>query len=584
MSFAISRSIRKYAVVLLGVLVVVIPALVFFGRRGYDERLLRCDSLVNSDPAAGAEMFFALVDSGYTPSCSGDRALCALVEAKSCIKNRLEYNGDSLLAVAAEYFNRQNDRIHFAESKLYQGRSHYNSSRYRDALLCGLTAVDAAKSIPDSLTTARAYDLIADVYGRTHFHIEEYRYRSQAADYFKGTNEINHLYAILAIAQSYFSMGDYVQSIAILDSICSEIGKSDDYLKILHRSIYSYPFFYQGDLSKAKDVILSLKTLDSEYVYDSEEREKLVEIYVKENNLDSAYYYMPSDTSTLEDRVASLSSKVKIALFEKDYESAVGLQDSMFWIANQIMEDILHQNFNEVQSDYQKAKLSKEKEHARSLKKRSLFTIGLSILVIITLLGGGYLYIRKRNTKSDARMEELSCEIRRFEVEFNQNKYNLLKSHQLLATAQGNIEKKELEMKNLKSFTTSLLEDHFKTLDSLCKEYAEKKDSPALRNSIVKDVEAEIHKMTTAKSKNELEKLLNQGKNNIMFNLQEEFPSLSKSDIEFLLWNFAGFSAKTICFFCGMTSTNYYTKRRRLREKFAASNAPHKDLYIENLR
>lgn len=583
MSFAISRPNRKYAVVLLGVLVVVILALVFFGRRGYDERLLRCDSLVNSDPAAGAEMFFALVDSGYTPSCSGDRALCALVEAKSCIKNRLEYNGDSLLAVAAEYFNRQNDRIHFAESKLYLGRSHYNSSRYRAALLCGLTAVDAAKSIPDSLTTARAYDLIADVYSSLYNHGNELVLRKKASDLYKTIHPFSYQCSVIEVAGAMFKNGLYDDAIQRLDSLFKEVDVDSSLMGSVYAA-YAFPYFYRGDIAEAKRLLMRQIDLEGADALIPDQREILVEIYLNEEKLDSAELWIPENVVGTEDSLVVLSMKSSLYKHKKDYQQALDAYENVFRLENGIMNSMLKNEAVNANADYYSEVSKNNALRAKEANLRAII-IGLTGLILIVLIPGILIfYARKKSMEKEALIGALQNEmnaLERIAVEKEREAEKIFEIHKTEALeVEKELEQSKNEIERLNSLSHRMFSEHFSVLNRLCREYYSKRDSQKMRLLIIKDIEAEIESMKSDESKAKLISLLNDSKDGIMDKLKSDFPTLKSGDFDFLMWVFAGFSSHAICIFCSITPTNFYSKRRRLRERIEQSQSINRQLFM----
>ena len=535
MSFAISRPIRKYAVVLLGVLVVVILALVFFGRRGYDERLLRCDSLVNSDPAAGAEMFFALTDSGYTPSGSGDRALCALVEAKSCIKNRLEYNGDSLLAVAAEYFDRQNDHIHYAESKLYQGRCHYNSSRYRDALLCGLTAVDAAKSIPDSLTTARAYDLIADIYSGLYNYENELVYRKKASCIYKTVHPFNYQCSVIEVANAMFKNGLYDDAIQRLDSLFKEVDVDSSLMGSVYAA-YAFPYFYKGEISEAKRLLMRQIDLEGTEVLIPDQREILVEIYLNEEKIDSAEHWIPENVVGTEDSLVVLSMKSSLYKHKKDYRQALDVYEDVFRLENYIMNSMLKNEASNANADYY-SKLSENNEvRAKKANLRTII-IALSGLILIILIPGLLiLHAKKKSLEQEALIGILQNEMNTLErvaIQKDREAEKNLEIHRNeVLGVEKELEYSRNEIARLNALSHRLFSDQFSVLNRLCREYYSKKDSQKMRLLIIKDIEAEIERMKSDESKAKLISLLNDSKDGIMDKLKSDFPTLKSGDFD----------------------------------------------------
>ncbi|WP_303744262.1 hypothetical protein, partial [uncultured Muribaculum sp.] len=92
-----------------------------------------------------------------------------------------------------------------------------------------------------------------------------------------------------------------------------------------------------------------------------------------------------------------------------------------------------------------------------------------------------------------------------------------------------------------------------------------------------------IEDMKGHKFRSELEHNLNQDLNGIITKLREEMPQLSKYDINFLIYTFAGFSTKSICIFTNLKRPSVYSKKKRLKEYIIKCNPQNANLFVCNI-
>lgn len=128
-----------------------------------------------------------------------------------------------------------------------------------------------------------------------------------------------------------------------------------------------------------------------------------------------------------------------------------------------------------------------------------------------------------------------------------------------------------------------LFRDRFATLNTLSEEYFEKRESPQLRATIIRDFEEEIDKMKQPESIVHLRDIIDECHDGIITRLREQIPELRESDLTFLTFVLAGFSPRAVALFTDIKLGNYYNRRTRIRARIAASGAPDTSLFLAAL-
>lgn len=70
---------------------------------------------------------------------------------------------------------------------------------------------------------------------------------------------------------------------------------------------------------------------------------------------------------------------------------------------------------------------------------------------------------------------------------------------------------------------------------------------------------------------------------NILVKVTEQLPTLSKADVKFLTYLYAGFSPRAVCIFTDIKIKNFYNRRLRLKERILSSDAPDREWFVSKM-
>lgn len=186
-------------------------------------------------------------------------------------------------------------------------------------------------------------------------------------------------------------------------------------------------------------------------------------------------------------------------------------------------------------------------------KTRNAWILTVAVIVSAMFIGAiSFLLIRRKMRLKRDEIEELSLLIAE-------------KSHRNL----------ELQDK-----VNALYESRLDTLNMLCNEYFEKKESDKIRLTLFNEVEHHILALRDPKTVLELEGIVNTYLDNILVKVRQQVSFLDRKDMRFLTYLYAGFSPRAICIFTDIKLKNFYNRRSRLRDRIIASDAPDKELFV----
>lgn len=135
----------------------------------------------------------------------------------------------------------------------------------------------------------------------------------------------------------------------------------------------------------------------------------------------------------------------------------------------------------------------------------------------------------------------------------------------------------------LRQKVDSLYGSRLDTLNLLCNEYFDRNDSPQMRVTLYNEVEKQILALRDSKSVEALQDMVNTYVDNILVKVTEQLPTLSKADVKFLTYLYAGFSPRAVCIFTDIKIKNFYNRRLRLKERILSSDAPDREWFVSKM-
>ena len=97
-------------------------------------------------------------------------------------------------------------------------------------------------------------------------------------------------------------------------------------------------------------------------------------------------------------------------------------------------------------------------------------------------------------------------------------------------------------------------------------------------------MEKELKNVVSRKGLREIVEAVDTYIGGIVSKLKDQCPSIKNDDIDFLALLYAGFSVRAVCMFLGISYSNFYTKKSRLKKAIQSSDAIDKDLFLKKLK
>lgn len=524
---------------------------------------------------------------------TSEYAFFCLLYVQSQIKCNIEVSNDSLIEIAyTAYAHSDSDdlkkRAHF-----YNAQISYNTGDYRIAMRDALVAYDIAKEAHDNYWIAKSAELMSDIFYATRNDSQSEIYSLEAVQNYKLAGKIaNHRYALCDLAIVFLNQHKDREAFRILDSLQQTVNHEEpfdsalnDYILTAKCQVYEWTKqFDQLNNSIPSKPDISAPTVEkidysiskSYALFAEEDFEGATSL------LSSAFGITDSDSQLIQ----LLFVRYEQSLMSGDYKTAALTADSLLLMQSKITEDILKESIMGEQRDFYADKAKKQKRKAKSMKY-ALITVIIASLTLCSMLIWMYrLKMRAKHAELETNLssflnlksqyEHIGMENDRLSVELNEKSSTV-------DSLRMKIENHSQTMKQNSLIIEHLFREKWLTLNLLCNDYFELGGSNTTRTLILNNIEKELNKARSPKNLKDIELAVDNYMGNIMSMLREECKFLKDDDFTFLSLIFAGLSVRAICLFMNIKYKLFYLKRSRLSKRILASDAPHKDLFLEKM-
>ena len=482
----------------------------------------------------------------------------ALLYSQALDKNYIDKTNDSLINIAVDYY-RQTDEVRSKFlSYYYKGRIHRNAGENPEAMLAFMEAEQLVDALGDDYYAGMLYQWIADIYESYMDYPKAMEYAEQSIDRFTRAGKNRHrLWALLSKASLLRAMNEDAEGIRIMEALLPEVEATNDLA------------LFSGCLG---DLILGCldenRLADARKYYDRYVQKinpmtkntalltKIAQLYAYEGSFSEAQRFMEAAWGKANGRADSIILYVTSSLIHRkkgnDRQAYADLEDGVT-LQNKDVRKTLQHPILTTQMDFLRQELAFQQYKQRTEKIIWMLGIGL----VVTLAGIAIYGIRKRMRQRVLRIQE--------------EKARLEEDLEVLQTTQEKTE----ALKN------GLFESKMKELDKLVlvslKEFKNEESRNRAILKLVQDTKDQIH--GNKKNMANLEKWVNEYKDNVMQHLRSEIVLPDESYYELACYLLANFSVNTIALLMDETTNTIYKRRSRIRLLIQDSSAWHKEQF-----
>lgn len=551
------KELRRYIAVSVLFIVVLILVGCTPKQRNIMDSVAEAEEIVITNPAEALRIIESVDSEKITKD--DDMGYYALVYSEARYYNRILVKSDSLTRLCVEEY--RNEKDHDRRARAYF--QHAMVLQLNDSLPEAMIALTESLKSLDKHENIRLRGVVnrtmGDIYRARYCYPNSIVAYSNAYQCFKQIDLPYHCnYTKYNIGQAAVKMRSYNQAEKLFAEVrdyAIETGDMDFLCAVLHELCEIY--FKQKDYDKCRETLdlfdqydcvlwfvsryYAMKAIVSAEDADIEEAHRLVEMALAEDESDKAiieeaYYHIYKNSGDMEN-----------ALLWQERINA-RLEESLLMAA--------HQPVLNYQIDLLQSNLDREEQYRRTTRLRNISIYVLIAIVLSLLLGFLRGYASKKNRDI-------------------QQYINTIHELQLTTHAASD---------SLSEAVDRLYNDRLSDLNRLCETYYEFSDTSRHTTKVFEQVRQTIESIKSDEARiEELEKLVNSCRGNLMQKLREQCPKLNTKEQRVVLYSYAGFSSRAICTFMDTNPVALSKVKYRIKLKIKESGANDADLFIESI-
>lgn len=526
-------------------------------KRNIMDSVAEAEAIVQSNPEEALRIMEGIDRNLIT--IDDDLGYYALVYSEANYYNRILVISDSLTIVSIEQYNRSSDHHRRARAYFQHGLVLQLSDRLPEAMVAlteSLKSLDRHENIHLRGVVNRT---MGDIYRARYCYPNSIEAYTNAYNCFKELNLPYHCYYTkYNMGQAAAKMHNYTQAESVLieaRDYAIETMDRDFLCAVLHELCEIY--FRQKDYEKCGETLglfedydcvlwfvsryYAMSAIVSSEAGDNAEAQRLVEMAEGIENGDEAIIEI---------------AKYHIALNSGNVEEALVWLQCINQRLDASLVDAAYQPVLNYQIDLLQSSLSSEARSMMMSRQRNIFIYVLIAILLSLLLGFLRGYAVKKNRDIQRYIETI---------------------HELQLTTNNASD-------SLSEAVDHLYNDRLNDLNRLCETYYEHSDTSRHATKVFEQVRETIESIKGDEARiEELEKLVNSCRGNLMQKLREQCPKLNVKEQRVVLYSYAGFSSRAICTFMDTNPVALSKVKYRIKLKIKECGAKDADLLIDSI-
>ena len=497
------------------------------------------------------------------------KARYSLLHVTALDKNYIDTADVRLITPAVEYYNKKGTPEQRLKTFYQLGRIQYNAGDLNNAAISFTLSEREVDKTTDEATKGLLYMTFSEIYNKVYNSEQELAYIEKGIEAFDSCNDFKHKrlcagrLALYYFCQQQWEKADSLFKTGIVEAredsmvvplFLSEYARMkvlqpgpdpDGAVNLLEEKTlsYHYPLSLEdyGVYAYAAALNGDFKVTDN--IQESLRNQGLIE--------DDALLYYRSQIETLRENHTDA-----IEYLSRAYDA--DLEDINLKLSHSIAQSLQDYYANE-------SATMTEKERYKFLLMGALSLI--VILLILTL----HLYSRSKSTKKQLELDRL--------LNLAEESNRLLQRD--LTDISSQYQESESQQKRLREQFVEIYKERFTPIGDLCKTYFSVKNRPDKQEVIFRRVESLIGFISSDDRLHaEFESQIDKDLNNIVSNVTRDLEITDDEKRRFICYLIAGFEPRLISDLLGISLTNYYTKKSRLKDRIESLDSPHKEEYL----
>lgn len=517
----------------------------------------RAESMLRNNP----EEALAIMESIDRSTIFENRELAyyALVYSEACYYNRKLISSDSLTSISVDYYDNRKDYDRRARAFFQHGMVLNLSKQYPEAIIALTESLESINKYGNVHLEGVVHRTMGDVYRARYCYKNSYQEYCLAYDCFHVLQLKYHAYYTkYNMGQAAAKMRNYEEAEILFNEVRDysiENNDMDLLCTVLHELCDLY--LKQEDYVKCSEVVELFEKYDCVLWFVSRYYavRAIVSSELGDNDLAQEYITIAEEQS---DRDEAIIEDAWYSI----YKSMGDTKSALYWLEliNKRLDESLmvaaDQPVLNYQIDLLNNNLTKE-EHELTITRQRNVAVYVTIAIILSLLLG---ILRAFAAKKDRDIQQYIETI-----------------HDLQITTHNSSD-------TLSEAVDQLYNDRLNDLNRLCETYYEHSDTSRHASKVFEQVRETIESIKSDDARiEELERLVNKCRGNLMQKLREQCPRLNSKEQRVVLYSYAGFSSRAICVFMETNPVALSKIKYRIKLKIKECEAKDAELLISSI-
>jgi len=512
----------------------------------------------------------------------GSRELQAhhsLLYAAALDKNYIDTTDVNVVMPAVEYYRKHGTADERLKSYFYLGRIQENSGDFNAAAVSFSIGERYTPEASDIQMQGLLYMAFADIYNKTRNRVKEEEYVIKGIKAFEEVGDVKHCNLSSGrLAIIYYSGQDWNKADSLF-KIGIEQAKEDTVAMSVFLSNYARMKVVQPDQDPLGAIDL-LRKLSFSYKHPLSLTDYGVWAYAASLVGDErTCSQIESQLERLDEshRNTILYWLYRIEQNRGNYEKALEYNIESNAQNSMLIDSLLSDSIGQTLQNYYSTEDINLKRETHILKLQlTLVALGLCFIFLIVL---GYLkYKKDKREKEVDRLLKIGEESNKLLMQVNEELQGQVSS--LLQ----NTGKLENTLEELRKAYVATYKDKFSAIGELCNAYMDSSKRTDKNDFIARRVENLIAYISDDdKLHMRFENQINKDLNNIIKHLKADLGDIDKKDSRFICYCIVGFEPEMIGSILGLSISNVYTKKSRLKERIRGLDSPYKEEYLRML-
>ena len=512
----------------------------------------------------------------------GSRELQAhhsLLYAAALDKNYIDTTDVNVVMPAVEYYRKHGTADERLKSYFYLGRIQENSGDFNAAAVSFSIGERYTPEASDIQMQGLLYMAFADIYNKTRNRVKEEEYVIKGIKAFEEVGDVKHCNLSSGrLAIIYYSGQDWNKADSLF-KIGIEQAKEDTVAMSVFLSNYARMKVVQPDQDPLGAIDL-LRKLSFSYKHPLSLTDYGVWAYAASLVGDErTCSQIESQLERLDEshRNTILYWLYRIEQNRGNYEKALEYNIESNAQNSMLIDSLLSDSIGQTLQNYYSTEDINLKRETHILKLQlTLVALGLCFIFLIVL---GYLkYKKDKREKEVDRLLKIGEESNKLLMQVNEELQGQVSS--LLQ----NTGKLENTLEELRKAYVATYKDKFSAIGELCNAYMDSSKRTDKNDFIARRVENLIAYISDDdKLHMRFENQINKDLNNIIKHIKADLGDIDKKDSRFICYCIVGFEPEMIGSILGLSISNVYTKKSRLKERIRGLDSPYKEEYLRML-